>query len=111
MCRVAPSAASPAVLVTVIVGATSTTVVSVSESLLGTLSFAEDTVAVFDNTCSVPGDVTAMLIAGAAEFAATDARVHVIVVVPVQVHPEPEAEPLIPPGSASVTLTDDAEAE
>ena len=106
MWKVAPSAALPAVLVTSIVGWLSTEVVSVSELSPRVLSFGDETVAVFDKTCSVAGAVTLIVITGALEFAAIEARVQVIVVVPEQVQPIPEAEPVMPPGSGSETLTE-----
>ena len=82
-----------------------TVVASVSELLPGVLSLGEDTVAVLDKTCSVAGAVTLIVITGALEFAAIEAVVQVIVVVPEQVQPVPEAEPVMPPGSGSETLT------
>ena len=82
------------------------TVVSVSELLPGVLSLGEDTVAVLDRVWAVAGAVTLIVITGALEFAAIEARVQVIVVVPEQVQPIPEAEPVMPPGSGSETLTD-----
>src|SRR4051794_7311035 len=97
-----------AVLVTVIVGRSSTEVVSVSELLPGVVSLADPTDAVFVRTCSVAGEVTEMVIVGAAELAATDGREQVIVVEPEQLQPVPEAEPVIPAGSGSETLTEDA---
>ena len=83
-----------------------TTVVSVSELLPGVLSFGDETVAVLDRVCSVAGAVTLIVITGALEFAAIEAVVQVIVVVPEQVQPVPEAEPVMPPGSGSETLTE-----
>ena len=66
----------------------------------------EDTVAVLDRVWAVAGAVTLIVITGALEFAAIEARVQVIVVVPEQVQPIPEAEPVMPPGSGSETLTE-----
>ena len=70
------------------------------------VSLGEDTVAVLDRVWAVAGAVTLIVITGALEFAAIEARVQVIVVVPEHVQPIPEAEPVMPPGSGSETLTD-----
>ena len=83
-----------------------TVVVSVSELLPGVLSFGEDTVAVLDRVWAVAGAVTLIVIVGALVFAAIDARVQVIVVVPEQVQPVPNPVPVMPPGSGSETLTE-----
>jgi len=58
--------------------------------------------------CSVAGEVTERVIVGAAELAVTEGRVQVIVVEPEQLQPLPEADPVIPAGSGSETLTEDA---
>ena len=96
-------------MVSVIEGWTSTRVVSVAWSVPVVSSFADDTLAVLDKSCSVPGDVTEIMIAGAEELAAIDERVHVIEEEPEHVHPVPDAEPDIPPGSVSDTVTDEAD--
>jgi hypothetical protein len=83
-------------------------VVSVSELFPGAVSFADETEAVFVRSCSVAGAVTETVMAGATELAVIAARVQVIVVEPEQLQPVPEAEPVIPAGSGSETLTEDA---
>jgi hypothetical protein len=89
-------------------GVTSICVVSVAVSFPGALSLADDTDAVLDSDCSLAGDVTAIVIAGAIELAAMEGLVQVIDVVPEHDQPAPDAEPVMPPGRGSETLTDDA---
>ena len=85
-----------------------TWVISVAVLFADTASLADETVAVFDKSCSLAGEVTEIVIVGAAELAAMDDRVQETLVEPEHVHPEPEADPVIPPGRGSDTLIDEA---
>jgi hypothetical protein len=70
------------------------------------LSLGEVTDAVFERVAAVPGALTTMSKLADAP-AASDARVHVTVDVPEQLHPAPLAETkVVPPGIVSLTLSD-----
>src|SRR5687767_5872195 len=109
MWNVAPSTASPAVLVTTMVGAELTAVVSVSELLAGVLSFGDVTLAVLLRPCSVAGAVTTIVIVELL-LRARSARSHVTVVIPPdvlleQVQPAAVVDTqVVPEGRASVTV-------